>query len=170
MGRMSLRKEASDDFSPVSEATLSALLQAENYWECEFETVVQLMANCPIRCAKEIQTGLNQFRSSDSDFQISAFEFGWMNPWWAAKLDPNKKPIQIFSDALNSRSQDLERLYCPTGAIWIAAGAALKCSKTFYGDGHVFCPMSWTAAVDIDDYDDLMMAKAVFRMLNEASC
>jgi CMP-N-acetylneuraminic acid synthetase len=159
-----LRLEASDDYSPVSEATLSSLQQAEKFWDKEFDTVVQLMANCPIRGCDDIVTALDEFFLHDAEFQISAFEFGWMNPWWASKLDQNNRPTSMFPKALESRSQDMEKLFCPTGAIWIANSAAFKCAKSFYGDGHVFSPMSWTAAIDIDDYDDLKMAKAVFLM------
>jgi len=159
-----LREEAADDFSPVSEATLSSLLQAEIYWGRGFDTVVQLMANCPIRNEKDIATSLDEFNTHDSDFQISAFEYGWMNPWWASKLDEKNRPTAMFPKALESRSQDLEKLYCPTGAIWIASADHFKSAKSFYGEGHVYSSVPWTTAVDIDDYEDLKMAKAVFMM------
>ena len=159
-----LRVEAADDISPVSEAVVSSLYQAEQFWGEEFDVVVQLMANCPLRGGDDIVAALDEFLRNDSDFLISAFKFGWMNPWWAAKLDHFNRPIQVHPEALGCRSQDLEKLYCPTGAIWIASGAALKKTKVFYGEGHVFFPVSWVSAVDIDDYDDLKMAKALFLM------
>lgn len=159
-----LRGEAEDDFSPVSQATLSALKQAENFWATEFDTVVQLMPNCPLRDQQNIVDAFAEYSSSSSNSQISAFEFGWMNPWWAVKLDLNKRPTSVFPDALEHRSQDLDKLYCPTGAIWITSGDTLKREETFYGPKHVFSIMPWTSAVDIDEYDDLEMAKAVFSM------
>ena len=159
-----LRETAADEYAPVSEATLISLLQAEAYWKTSFDTVVQLMANCPIRSAKDIEVAYNDYCNHQASFQISAFEFGWMNPWWAASLEKSAEPKSIFPSALNSRSQDLDKLYCPTGAIWIANTKALKQVGTFYGPGHRFSIMPWTAAVDIDDYDDLKMAKAVYLM------
>jgi len=159
-----LRLENADDHSPISEATLSALAQAEAYWAESYETVVQLMANCPLRNASDIRKAVAAFDNRSAQFQISSFRFGWMNPWWAAKLDANGTPERVFPQAIFSRSQDLEDLYCPTGAVWIADGAALKRAGTFYGDGYVFENMPWTSAVDIDDFEDLEMAKAVFRM------
>lgn len=159
-----LRLKAADDYSQVSEATLSCLQQAENYWDVKFDTVVQLMANCPIRDEKDIVTALDEFNSHDAAFQISTFKFGWMNPWWASKLDAKNCPVSLFPKAFECRSQDLEDLYCPTGAIWVAGTEEFKRAKSFYGEGHVFSSMPWTAAVDIDDYDDLKMAKAIFMM------
>ena len=90
-----LRKHFADDVSSVSQATVAALNQAENYWKKEFRTVVQLMANCPLRNSKDIVAAVNTFDSKRRDFQISCFQYGWMNPWWAARLDSNNRPNDI---------------------------------------------------------------------------
>lgn len=163
-----LRIHKADDFSPVSEATLSALAQAEVHWNESYETVVQLMANCPLREAEDILKAVSAFDGHVSQFQISSFKFGWMNPWWSVKLDAGGIPRRLFPDAFSCRSQDLDALYCPTGAIWIANSNALKHAGTFYGEGHVFENMHWTSAVDIDDYEDLEMAKAIYIMRRES--
>lgn len=162
-----LRNDKADDVSPVSEATLFALLQAEVHWGEQYETVVQLMANCPLRTAEDIRRAVTAFDARTSAFQISSFKFGWMNPWWSVRLQDNAIPERLFPHAFSCRSQDLEDLYCPTGAIWIANSTALKEECTFYGEGHVFENMPWTSALDIDDYNDLEMAKAVFMMRNQ---
>ncbi|QJD72159.1 cytidylyltransferase domain-containing protein [Marinobacterium sp. LSUCC0821] len=164
-----LRLENADDHSPISEATLSALAQAEAHWAEIYDTVVQLMANCPLRNSDDIRKAVAAFDNRSAQFQISSFKFGWMNPWWAAKLDANGTPERVFPEAIFTRSQDLESLYCPTGAVWVAECVALKQAGTFYGDGYVFENMPWTSAVDVDEYEDLEMAKAVFLMQNSSS-
>ena len=156
-----LRETHCDDFSTVSEATVAALKQARLYWQEDYDTVVQLMANCPLRNAKDILESVKSFESNEAAFQISCFKYGWMNPWWAAKLDPKGKPKPIFESSLSARSQDLPELYCPTGATWIAKSAALIKSHNFYGEGHIFYPMKWSHSVDIDDYDDLAFAEVL---------
>lgn len=156
-----LRHTAADDHSPVSVAMQSALEQAEAHFGQTFTTVAQLMPNCPLRGAEEICAGLAHFRKGAHRFQISAFEFGWMNPWWAARLGSGAQPDWLFPEMRLQRSQDLDRLYCPTGALWIADAAAFRAAGTFYGPGHVLCPLSWQAAIDIDDYADLDMAEAL---------
>ena len=156
-----LREEKNDDVSPVSEATIAAVVQAEAYWKEEYDVVVQLMPNCPNRNAKDIRKSIEHFEHSKADFQISCFKYGWMNPWWACKLSDSNKPEFLFKEALKKRSQDLEDLYCPTGAIWIADKIKLLDQKTFYGKEHIFYPIDWKSAVDIDDYSDLDFSLAV---------
>jgi len=163
-----LRDRASDDSSSISEATLAALDQCEAHWKTQFETVVQLMPNCPLRTDADIRAALTRYSDSASDFQISCFRYGWMNPWWAATLDAKGHPHPVFPEALEARSQDLDETYCPTGAIWIANVTALRRAGTFYGPGHIFEPMHWTSAIDIDEPDDLEFANAVWRMKREA--
>lgn len=156
-----LRNVHADDQSPVSEAIITALHQAEDHYAKSFSSVTQLMPNCPLRGAKEIRAAWAQFDSGAHRFQISAFELGWINPWWAARMGADCQPDWLFPEALLSRSQDLDRLYCPTGAIWIAEAPALVAARSFYGRGHVLCPMPWQAAIDIDDWSDLHMAEAL---------
>lgn len=161
------RSESADDHSPVSMATYAALQQASSYWDRTFSTVVQLMANCPLRGPDNIHNALFSFErgNHDSNFQISCFRFGWMNPWWAAELDDEGRPIRLFPETANKRSQDLPPLFCPTGAIWIGCVTDFMTEKTFYGEKLRFEPMPWENAVDIDDYDDLKFAHAVAQMI-----
>lgn len=161
-----LRAGFSDDYSSSSLATISAIKQASEYFNESYEVVAQLMPNCPIRNEFDISNHYNYFFNKQSDFQISYFEFGWMNPWWAIKKDSDKKHTWLFPDIMNQRSQDLPQLFCPTGAIWIAKVEKLFEEQTFYGSGHSYCNLSWQSAVDIDTYEDLNFAKAIFQMNN----
>lgn len=159
-----LRDRCFDDHSPVSSATISALNQVENILQEKYEIVIQLMPNCPLRRSEHIINAYNNFLNTGSLFQISCFKFGWMNPWWAFKLDEKLQPSPLFPGAHKMRSQDLPELYCPTGAIWIADVKALKAAGSFYGESNTFYSIDWKAAIDIDDMSDLEMAKAVFFM------
>lgn len=156
-----LREQGADDHSPVSEATWHALQQAMDHWHEAYATVVQLMANCPLRDAADIRRSISTFDARRRSFQISCFRFGWMNPWWATKLDNEGNPERLFPEAASERSQDLPELFCPTGAVWIGKTDLFLESRSFYGDDHRFEPLSWKSAVDIDDQDDLEFARAV---------
>lgn len=156
-----LRTNCADDYASVSEATIFALQQAMDHWQEEYQVVVQLMANCPLRTSEDIKKLVSLFETKQRSAQISCFEYGWMNPWWAATLDEIGRPAQIFSKTLTQRSQDLPKLYCPTGAIWISTVEALLTHKTFYSPNHTFEPISLKSAMDIDDYEDLKMANAL---------
>ena len=157
-----LRRKFADDYSSASDATIHSLRQASEYWGESYDTVVQLMANCPMRTSGDIRNSLQAFEKVDNDFQISCFKFGWMNPWWAVTLDNANHPESLFPEARNSRSQDLPNSYCPSGAIWIAKADSLLSHGTFYGPHHVFHELSLESSVDIDDQDDLTFASALF--------
>jgi len=157
-----LRNEKSDDIAPASEATLVALRQAENYYNEEYKFVTQLMANCPLRNSADISSAIKRFHQSKTESQISCFRFGWMNPWWAVRLDDQGKPQYLFPTSMSERSQDLPDLYGASGAIWIAKVDTLKKNGTFYSPNHQFYPLSWKSALDIDNADDLKMAKVCF--------
>lgn len=163
-----LREQAHDDFATSSEATLAALSQAEDYWGCEFDMVAQLMANCPLRNSDDISGAVDAFMDHGVESQISCFRFGWMNPWWAAKLDATGVPEYLFPEARLSRSQDLPPLYCPSGAIWLAKVNVLKAEKTFYVPSHTLYPLDWISAMDVDDSDDFEMACACFQIRSQA--
>ena len=163
-----LRNRASDDHSSSSEATLAALDQAEEYWGKRFSVVAQLMANCPLRESQHVCAAMNAFSENNASSQISCFRFGWMNPWWAAKLALMVAQIG-FSRRLNCLGLRICLLYCPSGALWVAKVQSLRTFKSFYSPDQVFNVMDWMSAMDIDDEEDWAMAEAckALRQSNE---
>jgi len=159
-----LRQKALDDFSTSSIASYYALSQAEKYWCEKYDTVVQLMANCPLRTAEDIKNSFLNFKKNKFRSQISCFRYGWMNPWWATKINKNGKPSRIFPKFKNKRSQDLTKLYCPSGAIWIAKRKYFLKYKNFYMPGYRFNEIDWISAIDIDDKQDFEMAKICLKL------
>jgi CMP-N-acetylneuraminic acid synthetase len=158
-----LRRQYTDDSSPVSLATIATLLQFRELGE-EFGIVVQLLANCPLRTERHIENALENFHASGAKSQISCCGFGWMNPWWAATVSKDGRPNQLFPDKFKLRSQDLPPVYCPTGAIWIAVAGHLLKHQTFHTPDRIFWPMPWQAAIDIDDNEDLQLAELLYSM------
>lgn len=154
-----LRDRNADDHSSVSVATVRALQQMKDLGMDKPDIVVQLMANCPVRDSDDIDSAVSNFISSNSLFQLSAFKYGWMNPWWAHSADGSGSSKPLFEAQMKMRSQDLPELLCPTGAIWIANVEELIKHETFYGPGYKLFPMHWKKAIDIDDYEDLEMAE-----------
>ena len=154
-----LREKYADDKSPVSLATLSCLEEIEKREHKSFKTVVQLMANCPLRTSKDIECALENFEKENIEFQISCFRYGFANPWWAHIMNENKVPKRIHSNNTNTRSQDLPVCFCPTGAIWISEIEKFKEHKTFYGPQYQFHELSMIHSIDIDDEDDWMLAE-----------
>jgi N-acylneuraminate cytidylyltransferase len=164
-----LRNQNTDDFSTVSEATLTALDQLNGYNGKTYETVVQLMANCPLRSTKNIIDQLEVFHLSKEKINVlSGFQYGMFNPWWAHQKDQTKKYKRVFKDSsMLKRSQDLPELICPSGATWISSVENLKKNNSFYSEEYTFHKLTWQEAVDIDDESDLLLAKAAYMISNE---
>ena len=89
-----------------------------------------------------------------------------MNPWWALKKT-NDKYSPLFEISSNIRSQDLAELFCPTGSIWISTLGSLLKQNSYYTGNHTYFNIPMMSAMDIDDFDDLDMAKAFFLMKNK---
>jgi N-acylneuraminate cytidylyltransferase len=69
----------------------------------------------------------------------------------------------LFPQAVTKRSQDLETLFFPTGAVWIAKSKDLRKAGSFYGPDYRAFVLPWQAAVDIDTEADLQLAEALLR-------
>jgi len=164
-----MRRKGNDDQTIVSMATIYTLQQIEEEEEEEYDIVCQLMANCPLRDSDDIRHAMTHFIHSGADYQLSCYSYDYANPWWAMKIPDKYRGEELYPQALKTRSQDLEKLYCPTGAIWIAKVQRLYDAGTFYGPDYIVVPMNQSAhAVDIDEMEDLTFAKAL-KMCQEES-
>jgi CMP-N-acetylneuraminic acid synthetase len=152
-----LRSAAFDDKSSVNQATLVAIKQSEEYYG-KFDVVVQLMPNCPLRKLQTLNNSIKNFFKKKIKSQISFFEYGFANPRWAHEIK-NYKILPLFKKNMLKRSQDMPKLFCPSGSIWISDIKTLKKYKTFYSPSYSYFLMSFEEAIDIDTYDDLKVAK-----------
>ena len=158
--------DISDDITPISVATLDTLNRFDI--DCsKYTHICQLMANCPMRNSDDIINSYEFFFTHDLDSQISVAKYGWLNPWWAMQLLPDKSMEPLFSDEFDMRSQDLKTVYCPTGAIWWSTCESLRENGTFFIPKYAGCELSWQHSLDIDNYEDLEMAKV---LLNTHLC
>lgn len=158
-----LREEHIDDYSPISEASLEYLLKYVKLFDVKINSVTQAMANCPIRNEYEFINLFREFKNSNRSI-ISGFKYGMFNPWWAHEITENScKPI--FKNKSNIRSQDLPKLLCPSGALWISRWDALRKERTFYNDGYKLVDIGWKKAIDIDNDQDLDLAKIIFKSM-----
>ncbi len=158
-----LRQAAlADDHSPVSLVSVDMVNRLAEAGH-SFEFVCQLMPNCPLRGAADIQDSLKQFRASGAGTQLSVTRYGWLNPWWAFKENEGRLE-PLFPEALKQRSQDLPELVCPTGAIWWAQTEVLLRENTFHTSERRGFELPWQRAVDIDDEGDWLLAETLLRM------
>lgn len=158
-----LRATAADDSATASDAGLTALDQAEAHWGEPYDSLVLLMPSCPLRTGNLIRAQFETFERGPADFLLSCGDFGPTKPWWAFELNAQSQPRYLQPEALKVRSQELVKLYAPSGATWIASVPALRAAGTFYGPGHRFFPISWIHAIDIDEAGDLQLCDWLLR-------
>lgn len=161
-----LRKENADDYSEVSKATISTLNQLKEFNGKEYQTVVQLMANCPLRTSKNISDQIRHFEAQITRFSVlSGLRYGMFNPWWAHFENPDGSFSKLHDNMSKfTRSQDLPELICPTGATWISERNNLIESGSFYSKGYKFFLLNWKEAIDIDDYEDFELAQTASKL------
>lgn len=154
-----------DDTVPVSAATLDALRRLDP-GEDIYEAVCQLMPNCPLRNAEDVRDSYDQFVKTGADSQLSVVRYGWQNPWWAMRREPDFALVPLFEEALSKRSQDLPELFCPTGAVWWAKADVLRREGTYHIAARHGWEIPWTRGVDIDTEDDWIAAEVLLRLLD----
>ena len=153
-------RSLADDQTPVSAATSFAVRELDGSGST-YDLVCQLMANCPLRTAADIRASYDAFLASGAPAQISVTAFRLQSPWWAARLDDENRLEPLFPDAAASRSQDLPALVCPTGAVWWSRADVLLDEGTFHVEGRTGWEMPWINAIDIDEPDELELARAL---------
>lgn len=145
--------ELADEHTPVSKATLDVAKQYP-----EYDNVCQLLPTCPLRDAEDISQSYHYFVAHDQiGSLISVTDYGWQNPWWAVTSSFQ----HINLEAVHKRSQDLEKLYCITGAVWWIGREHLLEHETFYTGHERPFIMDWAHGIDIDTMDDWELATAL---------
>jgi pseudaminic acid cytidylyltransferase len=156
--------EISDDVTPVSAVTADALERLDGDGS-RYRAVVQLMANCPMRTAKDIAASYKQFCETGADTQLSIVRYGWQNPWWAMRRDAGSFKLDpLFPREMTARSQDLPELFCPTGAIWWGKTSVIREQRTFHIASRTGWEIEWQHGIDIDTPEDMAFAEAAFGM------
>ena len=155
--------ELADDRTHVSAVTVDMLERLDPEGTL-FDSVAQLMPNCPLRTADDIRDSYTQFATTGSSSQISVMRYGWQNPWWAMRRSEDFELVPLFEREATRRSQDLPELFCPTGVIWWGRADVLRQEGTFHVAGRTGWEIPWQRGVDIDTEDDWQMAEFMMKL------
>ena len=153
-----LRDGVYDDFATVGDVVNYTLKQLEENLGLKFDNVCSLQVTCPLRDSEIIKNTYDDFLNNGSTTTVTCFEFNFMNPWWAFKMNDGKADFVLSSPA-QSRSQDNPPLYCPTGAVCFSQIEPKTEPIVKY------FPIDWKYAIDIDNYEDIEMANVVYEYL-----
>ena len=117
-----------------------------------------LMPNCPLRRSRDIAAHYEAFCEPGRTFQISSVPYLGVYPHWALAQDAQARGRWFWSRDFLQRSQTLDPVSCPTGAIWWVDAAAFRAQRTFYGDPFHLAPISFVRGLDLDHPEELDLA------------
>ncbi|MFL0809590.1 MAG: acylneuraminate cytidylyltransferase family protein [Agarilytica sp.] len=160
-----LRDAYADDQSTVSQSTSWFVKKLrENAADASCESVVQLMANCPIRTIDTIRAFVS-FASTSPSSVISVVEPKFGSPYWAMTCDESKRGRFLFEEYSSQRSQDLPQNYYPTGSLWYSSVERLIEAESFYSADYRVFDVPWLEAIDIDTREELDIAACLHRAM-----
>jgi CMP-N-acetylneuraminic acid synthetase len=88
-------------------------------------------------------------------------DYAFSYPEWAMELDSDGRMKRHFGSGPFKRSQDLGKLYAPTGAVWVVRVERFKEQRAFYGTPLCGEPFPLPGGIDIDTPEDFRMAQAL---------
>lgn len=158
-----LRDKFQDDFSTLAEVAIYTTEKCEAFYGETYSNTTILQATCPLRDENIIKDAFKYYNENNLKMLVTASSFVG-NPWWAAKLDKNNKPDFILKNPAQARSQDCPSLYYPNGSVTIADKKLLSETKSIYTEDLRFFEIDWKKSIDIDTYEDVEFAKAIYLM------
>lgn len=153
-----LRESHSDDHATVLEVVRAEWTRLREELHMEFDHVASIQPTCPLITPKIIREAYADFCARRAERMLTCCRFALMNPWWAFEQQEGRARFVLSSPA-QSRSQDRPPLYCPTGALCLARAPLAEKADTLYHE------IDWKRAVDIDTYEDLEVADALYAMV-----
>jgi N-acylneuraminate cytidylyltransferase len=123
-----------------------------------YDVVVLLQPTSPLRTASDIDAACAKFATSGAPACVSVSRVE-QNPYWMYRLGDDDALLPIIEPSEAARRQDLPDVYMLNGAVYIAATAWLRQTRTFLTRDTVAHVMPVDRALDIDTAADLEVFK-----------
>jgi CMP-N-acetylneuraminic acid synthetase len=133
-------------------------LAAQGY---EPEILCLLMPCCPLRKSAEVRRHFEVFRARERAFQLSVTDYTFSYPQWAMEVGPDGAMKHHWGNEALGRSQELNKLYAPSGAVWLVRVDEFRKQRAFYGTPLCGEPLPMPDGIDIDTPEDFRMAQAL---------
>ena len=145
--------------------TFDAIKHAVDNYE-KYDYIVLLQPTSPLRDRDHIDKAIELLESKNADAIVSVCKMDH-SPLWSNTLDESLSMAGFLKDeALNKRSQDLEKYYRLNGAIYICKTEKLLEEKSFFLKENIFSyVMDRKSSVDIDEEIDFKIAEVILNKL-----
>ena len=125
------------------------------------EALCVMMPCCPLRRASQVVDQARAFESQKREFQLSVVDYGASHAQWALKREKDGRIAPFFGWQHFKRSQDLEVVHCPSGAIWWVRVEAFLRQQKFYGEPLFGESLPFPDGLDIDEERDFLLVEAL---------
>jgi N-acylneuraminate cytidylyltransferase/CMP-N,N'-diacetyllegionaminic acid synthase len=152
---------ARDDTSmlPVLQYAVKFLENKENY---RTHIIVTLQPTSPLRKSYHIDEAVKKLIDNDADCVVSLCEVEH-SPYWMKKIEDDKVFDFIEGAERYTRRQDLPKVYCLNGAIYVTKYKVLMEENKILGDNTRAIIMNQEDSVDIDTELDLKLAELILK-------
>ena len=154
-------EELAKDDSPTIDAIFYTLevLKTGNY---EPDITILLQPTSPLRNAEDIDSAIVLFLDADCESVVSVCEFEH-SPYWCFEIEEGYLKSLFGDEYLRRRKQDLEKVYMPTGSMYISTPENMRKYKSFYCPRTTPYIMPPERSIDIDNEIDFMLAELVMQ-------
>lgn len=158
-------KKLATDKSSTVDALLHAICWLEKEEGYEFDILVLLHANAPLRKKEDIDKCIELLLSENADNVFSVTE-AHRNPYFnMIKLTPDKRASLIEKGNFSSR-QAAPKVFDMNSSIYVWRKAVLKETKSVFSKNTRVYIMPKERSIDIDDYLDFQIAEMLLRKKN----
>jgi len=126
------------------------------------DLLILLQATSPLRTSQDIDAAVDLFHQSECDTVVSVCE-PRHPPYWCFTLSGSYLIPLFGKEERTTRRQDLLRVLCPNGAIYIARPEVLRSIGNFFGGRTVPYQMPAERSIDIDTEIDFRLADILMR-------
>lgn len=152
---------------PVFQHALNQLSQVESY---QPDIIVVLQPTSPLRLSQHVDEALESFLEAEADSLVSVVDVPHnMNPYSVMELgkDGYLSNFMEFDELTNLRQLKPRFVARNGAALYIATCNCLMNKNSIFGDRVMPYHMSKLCSVDLDDYEDWLIAELLIRELRE---
>jgi CMP-N,N'-diacetyllegionaminic acid synthase len=152
--------ELATDMAASLPVVQHAVNQAEKLYSCRYDAVLLLQPTCPMRSSTDIDACINQLFSSGADSVVSVVDVRANHPLRMKRLVGDKLINYVDQGYEDMRPrQALPPVYIRNGAIYISLRDIVMEKNTLVGSDCRAYSMSTERSVNIDGFEDLLVAE-----------
>lgn len=147
--------ELAEDTSPTIDAVLHAVVSLKQRG-CDYDVLVLLQPTSPLRTAKDIDGALEVFAENGNQGVVSVSPVQ-DHPLLIRRIESGKLK-KLLPENSTCRRQDMPPFYRVNGSIYINSICEL-CESTGFNDNPIPYVMDGSHSLDVDEYQDLVLAE-----------